>query len=101
MEHLIVDVTDFEIVEPYTLQVTFDDGQQQTINFEPVLHGYYHAPLRDLSLFNKFRLDPEIHSLVWPNGADFDPATLHDWHRGDGNELAQRVAHWRDPEPAK
>jgi hypothetical protein len=20
-----------------------------------------------------------VHTLVWPNGVDFDPATLHDW----------------------
>jgi hypothetical protein len=25
------------------------------------------------------RLDSEVHTLAWPNGADFDPATLHDW----------------------
>ena len=22
---------------------------------------------------------PEIHTLVWPNGADFDAAILHNW----------------------
>jgi hypothetical protein len=37
------------------------------------------APLRDTALFNQVRIDPEVHALVWPNGADLDPATLHDW----------------------
>ncbi|MFN8488789.1 MAG: hypothetical protein U0350_14400 [Caldilineaceae bacterium] len=41
------------------------------------------------------RLDPEVQTLVWPNGADFDPATLYNWPRGDGAELAQRAARWR------
>ena len=31
------------------------------------------------SLFGQVWIDPEVHTLVWPNGADFDPATLHDW----------------------
>ena len=38
-----------------------------------------YSPLRDVALFNQVQLDPEVHTLVWPNGADFDPATLHDW----------------------
>lgn len=92
MTHLMVNVTDLAIVGPYTLRITFDDGTEQTINFESVLYGYYYAPLRDLDFFNQVRLDPEVHTLVWPNEADFDPATLYDWHHGDGAELAQKVA---------
>ena len=30
-------------------------------------------------MFEQVEIDPEIHTLVWPNGADFDPETLHDW----------------------
>ena len=30
-------------------------------------------------LFNRVKIDPEAHTPVRPNGADFDPATLHDW----------------------
>ncbi|MBI5186672.1 MAG: DUF4372 domain-containing protein [Nitrospinae bacterium] len=30
-------------------------------------------------LFNQVKIDQEVHTLIWPNGADFDPATLHDW----------------------
>ena len=37
------------------------------------------GPLRNLELFNQVDIDPEAQTLVWPNGADFDPATLHDW----------------------
>lgn len=95
MTHLIVKVVGFEIIRPYTLQIAFDDGTKRVINFAPVLEGYYYAPLHDVTLFNQVRLDPEIHTLVWPNGADFDPATLYNWDQGDGDELAQRAARWR------
>ena len=88
----LVRVTGFVIVNDYTLCVLFDDDTEQVIDFEPVLHGYYYGPLRDLTLFNQVRVDPEIHTLVWPNDADFDPATLYNWHKGDGGELAARLA---------
>ena len=48
MEHEIYSVTDFQIVAPYTLRVWFDDGTDQTINFEPILHGRLFGPLRGL-----------------------------------------------------
>jgi hypothetical protein len=79
MNHPIHRVSRFEIVSPYTLRVVFDDGSEQVINFESVLAGELFGPLRDLTMFNKVRLDAEVHTLVWPNGADFDPATMHDW----------------------
>jgi hypothetical protein len=79
--HPLYDVTDFEIFATYTLRVNFDDGTVQIINFEPVLHGELYGPLRDLHLFNQVRLDPEVATLVWPNGADFDPYMLHEWPR--------------------
>ena len=69
----------FAIVAPYTLRVTFDDTTTQVIDFSPILEGELYGPLRDASLFNQVQLDPEVQTLVWPNGADFDPATLHDW----------------------
>jgi hypothetical protein len=72
-------VESFEVVAPYTLRVRFDDGAEQVIDFRPVLAGELYGPLRDLSLFEQARVDAEARTLVWPDGADFDPATLHDW----------------------
>ena len=95
MEHILINVTEFEIIGDYTLRITFDDGQERTINFEPILYGHYYGPLRNLELFNQVCLDKEIHTLVWPNDADFDPATLYNWHNGEGAELAKRASHWQ------
>ncbi len=81
MTHLMCRVQEFEIVAPYTLRVAFDDATEQVIDFGPVLRGELYGPLRDLALFNRVALDTESHTLVWPNGADFDPATLHEWPR--------------------
>ena len=49
------------------------------IDFEPVLLGNLYGPLKDEKLFNQVKIDPEVHTLVWPNGADFDPETLYNW----------------------
>ncbi len=93
MLHAIYRVTNFEAVAPYTLRVQFNDGVEQTIDFQPIMAGKLFAPLRDLALFNQVKLDPEVHTLVWPNGADFDPATLHDWH-DHVEELTSRAKQW-------
>jgi hypothetical protein len=79
MLHPIFKVVDFQNKGHYTLRVHFDDGTQQTIDFEPILEGELYGSLRDISVFNQVYIDTEVHTLVWPNGADFDPATLHDW----------------------
>lgn len=78
-KHPIHRVTSFALEAPFTLRVMFDDGTNQLIDFSPILEGDLYGPLRDPSLFDQVRVDREVHTLVWPNGADFDPATLHDW----------------------
>jgi hypothetical protein len=79
MAHEIYRISSFQKVAPFTLRVQFDDGTSQTIDFRPILKGELYGPLQESTLFDQVRIDPEIHTLVWPNGADFDPAMLHNW----------------------
>jgi hypothetical protein len=95
MIHPIHRVAQFSIVGPYTLSVAFTDGTEQRIDFEPVLHGVLFGPLQDPTTFNAVTLDAEAGTLVWPNGADFDPATLHDWPQVC-DELATRARAWAE-----
>jgi hypothetical protein len=79
MDHPLHRVISFDRLGEYTLRVWFDDGTDQVIDFRPLLSGELFGPLRDPFVFDKVQIDPEAHTLVWPTGADLDPATLHDW----------------------
>jgi Protein of unknown function (DUF2442) len=79
MTHAIHRVTRFEIVGPYTLALSFEDGTEQRIDFRPVLEGELLGPLQNPNVFNAVTLDKEVGTITWPNGADFDPSTLYDW----------------------
>ncbi len=93
MTHLICRIREFEIVAPYTLRIDFDDGTKQVVDLLPVVHGELYGPLRDLVVFNKVEIDSDIRTLVWPNGADFDPATLRDWP-SSGAAFADMAQSW-------
>jgi hypothetical protein len=101
MDHPIHRVRRIEIVAPYTLALEFADGTQQRIDFRPVLEGELLGPLQDLQVFNAVELDPTFGTIQWPNGADFDPETLHDWskYRDEFVAMAKRWATASDPAP--
>ena len=95
MSHPIFRIISFEQIGAYTLRLRFDDGLSRTIDFEPILAGELFGPLRDPKVFAQVKLDSEVHTLVWPSGADFDPATLHDWpdHEASFKAAAERWSH--------
>jgi len=93
LRHPVHAVVGFERIAPFTLRVRFEDGTSQVIDFRPVLVGEVFGPLAEPDFFDRVQLDEEAKTLVWPNGADFDPATLHDWPE-EGPRLAKRAQSW-------
>jgi hypothetical protein len=57
--------------------VRFSDGVEAEIDLGDELHGTVFEPLRDAAYFRKVKVNPEIHTVVWPNGADFAPEFLY------------------------
>jgi hypothetical protein len=96
-DHPLYRVTAFKIEGPYILEVSFDDGTSQVIDFQPILAGHYFRPLRDIKLFEQVEIDPEVHTLAWPNGADFDPLTLRNWP-DYVDELIALTQSWKERE---
>lgn len=79
MKHPIYRVTSVENCAPYTLNLGFNDGLTRTIDCQPILQGGLFGPLRNATLFAQFSIDPEVHTVLSPCGADFNPAALDDW----------------------
>lgn len=65
-------------VAEFTLWLRFSDGVEGEIDLRRELYGPVFEPLKNLDVFKAFTVHPELHTLVWPNGADFAPEFLHD-----------------------
>ena len=75
MDQIIV-VTKAEYVSGLTLDLTFSDGVRAEIDFSGWINRYpFFAALKDPEYFRNFSLDGW--TVVWPNGADIAPETLH------------------------
>jgi hypothetical protein len=75
---MLVDVTGVEVLAPYRLRLSFEDGSEGEVDVAAIVpfEGVF-APLRDLAVFAAVRVDAELGTVVWPNGADLDPEILH------------------------
>ncbi len=75
----MVDVIGVSVLSDYRVRLRFDDGQERDVDLLPFLSGPVFEPLiRDRTLFERVRVDPELGTIVWPNGADLDPDVLHE-----------------------
>jgi len=63
-------------VRDYVLRVKFQDGQTGDVDLSDRLFGEVFEPLKDTAFFRQFRVDPDLHTVSWPNGADFAPEFL-------------------------
>lgn len=61
--------------------VAFDNGVDAEVDLAGELSGPIFAPLNDLQYFAKLSVDPELETVVWPNGADLAPEFLHELHK--------------------
>ena len=67
-----------EYVESYKIYVSFGDGSSGTIDLRNELWGEVFEPLKEISEFKKFRLNSELNTITWPNGADLAPEFLYE-----------------------
>jgi len=75
---MLHDVRRVEVLEAHRLRLGFDDGAEGDVDIASLVRfeGVF-APLRETVYFARVRVDPELGTICWPNGADIDPEVLY------------------------
>jgi hypothetical protein len=75
---MLKDITSAKALGDYRLQLRFEDGVEGVVDLaKRVSFRGVFEPLRDAAYFAQVRVDPELGTAVWPNGADLDPDVLY------------------------
>lgn len=75
---MLRDVVEVQPRGAHRLWLRFEGGDEGEVDLGSRLSftGVF-APLSDPAAFAEVRVDPELGTIVWPNGADLDPVVLH------------------------
>jgi hypothetical protein len=80
----MIDVVAVKYLENHVLELVFDDGLTARIDMDTVIGRFdgVFAPLEDPAYFSQVRVDRELGTIVWPNGADICPDVLYSYASG-------------------
>ena len=80
----MIDVVAVEVATGHELQLTFADGLTARVDLDRIVGAFegVFAPLLDPAFFRQVKVDPELGTIVWPNGADICPDVLYSFASG-------------------
>lgn len=90
---MILHVEKATYLNGYRIQVSFDNGRTGIADLADILKGIF-EPLKDKTLFSQFKIDKEIDTVSWSNGADIAPEYLYFLAFKDEPELQEKFKKW-------
>ena len=73
----MVRIRGVEALDGFRVRLSLSDGTTREVDLGPYLNGPVFEPVRaEPAFFRAVRVDDELGTIVWPNGADIDPDVL-------------------------
>lgn len=75
---MLKDIVFASPLEGHRLCIRFEDGVEGVVDLGTIIgfRGVF-TPLKDPAYFAQVRVDPDLGTVSWPNGADLDPDVLY------------------------
>lgn len=91
---MILHVTEAKYLDEYKVQVSFNNGRTGVADLAGALYGPIFAPLKEKSYFSTLRVDDELDTIAWPNGADLAPEYVYFRAFKDDPTLQEQFKKW-------
>ena len=76
IKRILPEIIEAKWVQGYSVQVTFSDLKKATIDLKKFLGRGIFKEFTNIEKFKRFKVDAELGTITWPNGADIAPEVL-------------------------
>lgn len=75
---MLYDIIEVKVIKNYVLNLRFENGVQGNIDISEIIpfEGVF-SELKDINYFSKVKLNSDLGTIVWENGADLSPSYLY------------------------
>lgn len=91
---MFLHVTSAKYLRDYLVEVTFNNGRSGCADLSEALRGPMFEPLKDVSVFSRLRVDEELQTVAWENGADLAPEYIYFQAFKSDAALASQFREW-------
>ncbi len=91
---MFIYVTEAKYLHDYKVELKFNDGKTGVVDLENELYGTMFEPLKNKNFFASVKLDKDLDTIAWENGADLAPEFLYYESFKDDKTLAKQFQEW-------
>lgn len=91
---MFLHIKEAKYLEAYKVQVSFNNGRKGVSDLSDALKGGIFESLKDPLYFSALKVDEELETIVWPNGADLAPEYIYFQAFKDDPTLQEQFRHW-------
>lgn len=74
---MFLHITEARHLHDYVVEVTFNNGRKGLADLSEALKGKVFEPLKEITQFSRLKVDEELETITWENGADLAPEYIY------------------------
>lgn len=91
---MFLQITQARYLADYQIEVVFNNGKKGIADLSEILTGQVFSALKNTNQFAKFKVDEELNTIVWENGADLAPEYIYFQAFKNEPELQTQFQQW-------